>query len=196
MAVSDSVSRVKLTVTTNISQYDQLQTESMDDFVKQAAVSHHNTPCKPPVSFEEDRASTPTPRLLSQADPQRRQYVLRLMRKSIPILAEARKNFIKKNAAYASLCIQDAFQGRLSNGLANNSKKSKWIYTIFCLQTSDLMYNTVIFASTIHTLSLFLEPANVCPNSVLLKIFQIAVILIYAVDISLKMSYEGWQVSL
>lgn len=60
-------------------------------------------------------SGTPThasPRLLNGINPTRREYIIRILRKSIPLVAKARREVIKKNAAYARLCILDAFQGK------------------------------------------------------------------------------------
>lgn len=127
-------------------------------------------------------------------NPQRRTEIFKVLRRSIKQIARERKAALVKNADYAMLCVLDAFQGRLSNGLANNSKKSKWIYTIFCIQTSNYMFKSVVIASVLHTFSIFFEPANACTNSILFKLFQWTVLLIYAVDIGLKMGYEGVHV--
>lgn len=131
---------------------------------------------------------------LSKIPTSRRDTILKALRKCIPRAAAQRRAVIKKNAEYARLCILDAFQGRLSNGLANNSKKSYWIYTIFCIQTSDLMFQAVVLASCLHTFSIFFEPANQCPASILFKLYQWLVVIIYAIDIALKMGYEGIKV--
>lgn len=96
---------------------------------------------------------------------------------------------------YCKLCILDAFQGRLSNGLANNSKKSWWIYTIFCIQTSEVLFKCVMGACVFHTVSIFFEPENACADSAIYTALQVLVILIYTFDIALKMSYEGIEVS-
>lgn len=95
---------------------------------------------------------------------------------------------------YCKLCILDAFQGRLSNGLANNSKKSWWIYTIFCIQTSEVLFKCVMGACVFHTVSIFFEPENACADSAIYTALQVLVILIYTFDIALKMSYEGIEV--
>eukprot|EP01031_Cornospumella_fuschlensis_P028758 gene28758-34719_t len=137
------------------------------------------------------RSEDGSPKLASTFDRARRSHILRVLKRSIPIVAKERRDLIRKNAEYSRLCILDAFQGRLSNGLANNSKKSKWIYTIFCIQTSDWMFNSIVIASTLHTISIFFEPENSCPNSILFKLFQLIIVLIYAVDVGLKMGYEG-----
>ena len=84
---------------------------------------------------------------------ERKYRVWQLVKKNIPIAAKKRKESIKRNARYCKLCIIDAFNGRLSNGLANNSpefnpKKTEWEYNLFCLNTSEYVYN----AGTVHNL--------------------------------------------
>jgi hypothetical protein len=125
----------------------------------------------------------------------RRNEIFRALRRSVRIIAKEKRDAMQKQAAYAKLCVLDAFQGRLSNGLANNSKKAAWIYNVFCIQTSSWMFKSVVIASVLHTFSIFLEPANSCPNSILFKLMQYIIMIIYATDISLKMSYEGVHVS-
>lgn len=137
-----------------------------------------------------------SPRLqLPSMTPERRSHVIHLMRKYIPIAAKQRRDKLKAAAQYASLCIHDAFAGRLKNGLATNSKKSWLIYTAFRIQTSDLLFQAVVTASVLHSLSVFFEPPNQCPASFMFNLFQAAVISIYAFDIALKMYYEGVHVS-
>ena len=123
-----------------------------------------------------------------------RKRILEKLRKYIPELAKERRAKFAQNAEYCRLCILDAFQGRLSNGLANNSKKSKWIYTIFCIQTSEILFKAVVGACVFHTFSLFFEPENACANSSVYTGLQILVLAIYSFDIALKMSYEGFSV--
>jgi hypothetical protein len=113
----------------------------------------------------------------------------------VPQFAKERRELFARNAAYCRLCILDAFQGRLSNGLANNSKKSWWIYTIFCVQTSELLFQCVMGACTFHTISIFFEPENACANSAIYTFLQVLVLLVYSFDIALKMSYEGIEVT-
>jgi hypothetical protein len=126
--------------------------------------------------------------------PERRLEILTNMRKAIPGFAKARRELIAKNCVFARLCILDAFQGRLSNGLATNSKKSKFMYTVFQVQTSEILFKSVLAACCLHTLAIFFEPENACSNSVFVKMFQTGVVLIYLLDISLKMTYEGIEV--
>jgi CRP-like cAMP-binding protein len=130
-------------------------------------------------------------RALSCMTPERRESVLKVLRKSIPLYAAAKRRMIAENAEYSKLCIQDAFAGRLNNGLATNSKKSKMIYDLFRIQTSEWLFNSVIIASTLHTFLIFMEPANSCTASWLYYLLQLCILLVYAVDITLKMTYEG-----
>jgi hypothetical protein len=125
---------------------------------------------------------------------ERRSQIIGVLREAIPVMAKQRREEIKKKAQYTRLCILDAFQGRLSNGLANNSKKSKFIYTVFVIQTSDWLFNSVMLACTFHTLSIFFEPANECSDSWIYFSLQLLVMFVYLMDIALKMTYEGWHV--
>ena len=124
-----------------------------------------------------------------------RSRVWNVLKEAIPRIAAERRRAFIVNAEYCRLCILDAFQGRLSNGLANNSKKSAWIYAIFCFQTSDALFQCVIGACIFHTMSVFIEPESACSNSSIFSVLQVLVLLIYAVDIGLKMGYEGISVS-
>lgn len=149
------------------------------------------------VEFNVDpRQQRPMRRRSSTGTPKAAKYqrVWELVRQNIPRFAKERRDLFAKNAEFCKLCILDAFQGRLSNGLANNSKKSWWIYTIFCIQTSDWLFKCVMGACVFHTISLFFEPANSCVNSPIYTALQVLVLLIYLFDIALKMSYEGIQV--
>ena len=125
---------------------------------------------------------------------ERRLRIWGKLRSLVPKLAKQRREQFAKNAEYCRLCILDAFQGRLSNGLANNSKKSWLVYTIFCIQTSETLFRCVMMACIFHTFSIFFEPENACTNSTIYTCLQVLVLLIYVFDISLKMSYEGIQV--
>ena len=125
-------------------------------------------------------------------DPSRMKQILQMLRKHLPRLIKERSYVIEKNAKYAKLCIMDAFQGRLSNGLATNSKKSKLMYNIFYFQTCDAFMNTVIISSFLHTLSVFLEPVKGCSASTFMFMFHVLVAMIHLLDVVLKMSYEGF----
>lgn len=125
---------------------------------------------------------------------ERKAEVFLKLKTAIPVYAKMRRDIIAANCANARLCILDAFAGRLSNGLATNSKKSKWIYTIFCIQTSEVLLYTVLGACALNTLSIFVEPENACSSSPYYKTFQIGIMLVYLFDIALKMGYEGIEV--
>lgn len=111
--------------------------------------------------------------------------------------AQERRRLHKSNASFAALCIIDAFQGRLSNGLANNSKKSEFIYRIFCIQTSRILLTSVLYASVVHTVSVFVfnNAGDTCVNSSLYTVLQWCIMLLYIFDVGLKMYYEGLHVS-
>eukprot|EP01035_Chromulina_nebulosa_P026752 gene26752-35065_t len=130
--------------------------------------------------------------------PERRATILHLLRKYIPIAAKRRREVIKKNARYCKLCIIDAFNGRLSNGLANNSpefnpNKSRWEYNLFCLNTSEYVYNAVLIACALNTMIIFFQPPNVCSDSFFHRALNAVIIGTYAFDIALKIGYEGLQ---
>ena len=124
--------------------------------------------------------------------PKRRREILTLLRKHLPALIKERSLKIDENAKYAKLCVLDAFQGRLSNGLATNSKKSKLMFTIFSFQTSESFMNTVVISSFLHTISVFMEPVKGCSSSNFMFMFHVVVALIHFADLILKMSYEGF----
>lgn len=111
--------------------------------------------------------------------------------------SQERRRLHKSNASFAALCIIDAFQGRLSNGLANNSKKSGLIYSIFCIQTSRILLMSVLYASVVHTVSVFVSnnAGDTCVNSTLYTVLQWCIMLLYMFDVGLKMYYEGLHVS-
>jgi hypothetical protein len=111
--------------------------------------------------------------------------------------AQERRRLHKSNASFASLCIIDAFQGRLSNGLANNSKKSGFIYRIFCIQTSRILLTSVLYASVVHTISVFVfnNAGDTCVDSTLYTVLQWCIMILYMFDVGLKMYYEGLHVS-
>jgi hypothetical protein len=91
-------------------------------------------------------------------------------------------------SSFASLCVLDAFQGRLSSGLATNSKKSKLIYLIFCVQTSELFLNIVVYSSIIHTLMTFFEDDA---NTSLVQLCHVAIFLVQFCDFAMKIFYQG-----
>jgi hypothetical protein len=128
---------------------------------------------------------------------QRMSYLKQQLRKKLPQILRERQEQIQKNAQYATLCVLDAFQGRMSNGLATNSKKSKFMFTIFCIQTSDWFLNLIIFSSILHTFMIFIEPdpETISPfMSWILTVTQILIFLIHFLDVAMKMAYQGfWE---
>eukprot|EP01040_Poterioochromonas_malhamensis_P020024 gene20024-23812_t len=48
---------------------------------------------------------------------ERRAQIFKVLRKSIKQIAKEKRQLTEKNAEFAKLCVLDAFQGRLSNGL-------------------------------------------------------------------------------
>lgn len=118
------------------------------------------------------------------------------MKQIIPSIAKDNYDRIERNAAYARLCILDAFAGRLKNGLASNSKRGWLIYTIFSIQTSTWLFRTVMCACVFHTFSIFFEPEHACSSSMIYYLLQLVVLLVYSFDIGLKMYYEGLKVGL
>lgn len=158
----------------------------LEDYIQLESLNaRSNSPIQGTTDYKSPRLN------LAGMTPERREHVLRVLRKSIPIYAAAKRRMIDENAQYAKLCIQDAFAGRLNNGLATNSKKSKMIYNLFRIQTSEWLKNSVIFASTVHTFLIFFEPPNSCSASWLYYILQWVILFVYAFDITLKMTYEG-----
>lgn len=109
-------------------------------------------------------------------------------RRSTPIGKEASPEELDKITAFGSLCVLDAFQGRLSSGLATNSKKSKLIYNVFCLQTSEMFLNVVVYSSILHTLMTFFEHNA---NASLVQFVQIAIFLVQFSDFAMKIFYQG-----
>jgi hypothetical protein len=189
LALSKKLSKVKKTMQKKLMRMSGVGTPKVEESKADPVVE----PTIPISKSMDDLADLNlTPREL--AVKQRKRNWNRV-RKLIPEFARQRRESFKTNAIYGRLCILDAFQGRLSNGLANNSKKSWWIYTIFCIQTSDWLFNCVIAACVFNTLSVFFEPANACSSSPLYGAVQVLILLIYAFDIGLKMSYEGIHVS-
>lgn len=124
---------------------------------------------------------------------ERKKYIMDLLIRSLPEFIAADRKEKLKNAQYCRLCILDAFAGRLSSGLASNMKKGKVMFTIFSVQTSELMLNSIIFFSMIHSMSIFIEPVNGAETSVPIRLLHVFSILLYIVDIILKIAYQGWD---
>jgi hypothetical protein len=125
---------------------------------------------------------------------ERRYRARQTFRRVINAVYNERKKVMDENADLAVLCILDAFQGRLSNGLENNKKKSAWIYNIFCIQTSSTLFQLVLFVCVIHSFFVFFDWDSQCSILPFMKLFHVCVNLIYAFDIALKIGYEGIEV--
>ena len=115
-----------------------------------------------------------------------------MIRKIPEFIAADRKEKLK-NAQYCRLCILDAFAGRLSSGLASNLKKGKVMFTIFSIQTSEFILNSIILCSMLHSMSIFIEPIDASQTSIPIRVLHIFSVLLYIVDVLLKMAYQGWD---
>mmetsp|Transcript_30353 Transcript_30353/g.40054 ORF Transcript_30353/g.40054 Transcript_30353/m.40054 type:complete len:1422 (-) Transcript_30353:382-4647(-) len=91
----------------------------------------------------------------------------------------------KANAVLASYYILDSWDGRLSNGLGVNSKRSPLIFGVFKLQTSEKWKFLNIFAIFSHSL------VPLSGISFFTAIISLLCILVYLADIALKMMYMG-----
>ena len=111
--------------------------------------------------------------------------------KKTPELIEQEKLEVKKCAEYCKLCILDAFAGRLSSGLASNLKRGKLIFTIFKIQTSEILLNLILFCSVIHSITIFFEPNNPSETTFSIRLLHIFSVLIYIIDVLLKIAYQG-----
>jgi hypothetical protein len=133
---------------------------------------------------------TPVKKGMSKA---RKTHILNTMRLSLPGIVRKRRDEIDKCGKYGALCVLDAFQGRLSNGLANNSKKDYMTFLMFSIQTSDWFLNLVVMTSIVHTVMIFFEPvgAECSPYSGWLTLVHWLVFVIQLVDVLMKMHYEG-----
>ena len=125
--------------------------------------------------------------------PERRQHIIELLRKHVKDMAALRHAQTKKAAAMAALCIEDAFAGRLSNGLATNHKKSATMFWIFRIQTSQYLLNLILIASVVHSMCVFYEPLGLL-SSAQWQCIHLLVTAIYALDVGLKMTYQGFEV--
>ena len=124
---------------------------------------------------------------------ERREYIINVLRKNLPKIVLERRKQIDRDAKYAALCVLDAFQGRLSNGLARNYNRDPMTFAIFSLQTSDWFLRFVVTSSIVHTLMIFFEPlGNECsPVTPFVKTLHWAVFLVQLIDVLMKMYYEG-----
>ena len=131
-----------------------------------------------------------------QLSRQRRNEILTILRQAIPVIAKTRRDEIDKLSQFAKLCVYDSFQGRLFNGYATNSKKDPLTYQIFTIQTSSTFFRLILSACAFHTISVFFEPDGACSSSLLYRSAHIIVVLLYLLDVSFKMAYEGIAVRL
>jgi hypothetical protein len=121
---------------------------------------------------------------------QRRIEISRILRDYCVKVAADRRDAIKKAAVMAAYCIEDSFQGRLSNGLASNSKKSSFMLSIFRLQTSEWLLNLILLASGFHTVCVFYESSGTLPGWVW-SLNTLIVVFVYSCDVGMKMTYQG-----
>jgi len=128
-------------------------------------------------------------------DPSRKREILDALRRNIKSIIKTRNESNDKCAKFAAYCIEDAFEGRLSNGLASNSKKSTLIFNAFRIQTSGIFTNLVIGLSLLHCLSIFVLESGDLNGSLHYAsvIFNIVTYTVYILDVVLKMSYEGFK---
>lgn len=133
--------------------------------------------------------------------PDRHAYILGLFKKKACKLVLDRRKELEDNGAFAALCVRDAFEGRLGNGLATNSSKSPFIFAVYSLQTNDKWMNLVILSSAFHTMLTYMEPgcsANTCEGGSdngaakpVIFYLHYMVWLIHALDAGMKMVYQG-----
>lgn len=127
-------------------------------------------------------------------------HIKSLLRKHLPRLIKVRSEQIAKDANYAKLCIQDAFAGRLKNGLATNFKKDKRVFKmfpitmfqIFSFQTNEILLKTVVWSSILHSILVFFEPSPDSYWAGPLFYVHLVISLIHVMDVLLKMAYEGF----
>lgn len=194
-SIADNMSQAEsIADNVSVAELNDLKDQSFANSLARAAVQPDDRFSFSPVHHVVDVELSGFFKRDSVMSAERKEHVVRILKKYIPLAAQERKRNVEKNAEYAKLCILDAFQGRLKNGLASNSKKGFWMYLVFCIQTSEWLYAAVTISSFLHTFSLFFEPYEVCPSSILFKVFQWSVLAIYAFDIFLKMTYEGRKV--
>lgn len=141
--------------------------------------------------------------------PERHDFIIKLFLAKASKIMYSRRAEMEQNAALATLCVRDAFEGRLGNGLATNSTKSPFIFGIYSIQTDHRWMNLVILSSIGHTILTFMEP--VCSvNSCLQQTSELGVNLtfmdmiglsllhlhyviwlIHALDVGMKVFYQG-----
>jgi hypothetical protein len=117
-----------------------------------------------------------------------------------------RRAEMEKNGAFAALCVNDAYEGRLGNGLATNSSKSPFIFAIYRLQTNNDWMHLVILSSAFHTILTFMEPGcslEVCEDvgggsqdyysmiAPYIYYLHYVIWFIHAFDAGMKVFYQG-----
>ena len=132
---------------------------------------------------------------ISKLTPERRLFIIGKLRERMSVISMERKEQIKKACVMAAYCIKDAFAGRLSNGLASNSKKSTTMLNIFLIQTSDWFLYIILICCMLHSLSIFITDTVSTSYSIYIYLFNILTMVIYISDVLLKLSYQGFQVS-
>lgn len=138
--------------------------------------------------------------------PERRAHIVQLFLNEASTLIHKRRIEMETNGAMASLCARDAFEGRLSNGLATNWGRPPFIFSVYQLQTNHNWMNLVIISSAFHTLLTFLEPGCATDTCVeqsrmgpdyynmiapFLYYFHYLVWFIHAFDCGMKVFYQG-----
>jgi hypothetical protein len=137
---------------------------------------------------------------------ERHDYITKLFAAKACKIMYDRRSEIEANGAFAALCVRDAFEGRLGNGLATNSTKSPFIFGVYSLQTDNNWMNLVILSSAFHTLLTYMEPGmmmDTCSDTdwidqsyteiigPYLVYFHYLVWLIHATDAGMKVFYQG-----
>lgn len=127
---------------------------------------------------------------------QRRTHIMNLLSRSISKLTLERKKTIDESTDRALLWILDAFDGRIKNGLAENSLRSEWIYNVYRIQSSVWLRNAIIALSVTHTIAVFMESAGNSGEFFLTGTFLLntLTLLVYFADMVMKMTYEGMSV--
>mmetsp|Transcript_6435 Transcript_6435/g.12358 ORF Transcript_6435/g.12358 Transcript_6435/m.12358 type:complete len:1014 (-) Transcript_6435:1303-4344(-) len=137
---------------------------------------------------------------------ERHDYIIKLFTTNASKLIKQRRAEIDKNGAFAALCVRDAFEGRLGNGLATNSTKSAFIFGIYSLQTNEHWMNLVILSSAFHSILTFMEPGygvDTCSDAdwndqsywdiigPFLVYLHYLIWFIHALDAGMKVFYQG-----
>eukprot|EP00927_Polykrikos_kofoidii_P040320 TRINITY_DN34498_c0_g1_i1.p1 TRINITY_DN34498_c0_g1~~TRINITY_DN34498_c0_g1_i1.p1 ORF type:complete len:859 (+),score=102.51 TRINITY_DN34498_c0_g1_i1:31-2577(+) len=93
---------------------------------------------------------------------------------------------ISRAVKIAQLCVEDAKEGRLDNGLASNFKSGRWvIYTCCRVQTHIIWHRIVLSVCFLHSLLPLLDLGKAT------RPVESGLISVYVADISLKIAYMG-----